>query len=224
MWVVLLGLIVFVVGLYDYGATFRFKGMYLSARGAAAFRNNFDTLMLLPPYSFGTPADYRTSTSYYTAHKTGAGFRLGYAGENWELAYSHANYRHNVPHGLLFRYLFEHGYIRAVYLGEFTHSNGWDPTSWQGTFQLSHSSTLNLIADLDLDYLIEGTYVTNGVTAVRGELSLLWNGFGLGVRQMLSTSVASVTEFSLMKKYSIARFGFHTEPGRNFYFSTMILF
>jgi len=102
--------------LYDYGVTLGpWKYFFVSARGAATYRMNYHTFLLIPPYYFpGNDAEIDSPPQYLPIFRTGPGARLGFRGDGWEFGYSQGDYRHTIPMAFMARRATDRYYVRAL--------------------------------------------------------------------------------------------------------------
>ncbi len=94
------------VNLYDFGANFLFFDLaFLSLRGAAVYRLDTETWLLLPAYrSTNNPAEFDAPPQYRDEFLNAAGIRAGIMTGNFEVGYSQGDWRHSIPMAVLVKY------------------------------------------------------------------------------------------------------------------------
>lgn len=220
------GYIINNINLYDYGIDYRFyEGFHLSLRGAATYRENYDSHLLILPYYFGSPAEFDTLPGYLTAQQTGPGVRLGYRGEKFEVGYSQGDFRHVIPTAFLAKYSFiDDMYLRAVVFSQYQDPlNFPSPKLWH--YQLSTAGQKQFIPQLGIAWLAEATRIDPGQWRFRFEQAILHFEMILAFRQIFSTGNSMLFETSLKRRVAdLAYVGLHYASRGNFYIGTEVNF
>ena len=104
------------INLYDYGVRYQLPAhFFLSLRGAAVFRKNTDTFLLIPHYYYDTdPAEFDSPEVYRKVFINAAGIRAGYFDNTWTIAYSQGDYRHSIPMAGIVKFQNSSFYIRGI--------------------------------------------------------------------------------------------------------------
>ena len=104
------------ISLYDYGVRYQLPAhLFLSLRGAAVFRKNHDSLLLIPAFYHNTnPGEFDSPAVYQNDYINPAGIRAGYFDRAWTIAYSQGDYRHSIPMAVIVKYKNDLFYIRGL--------------------------------------------------------------------------------------------------------------
>jgi len=198
------------IGLYDGGVQFvALNNILISLRGRATFDVNTTTYMLMPHY-----IDRKNPTSYDAPHwyipiaLNGPGIRVGFIGNNTELAYSQGDYRHSIPKAVMFRLNLPNLLVRLLY----QHENRENPSIYtEDIFEslvqasLVYRKPFSLFTHggpLWLNLIAEYTWRENDAQYVRLEQSLEWNIINIAFRELFYISKDTNEEVFLLE-YSL---------------------
>ena len=191
-------------GLYDGGVQAIFVDRILvSARGRATFDINTTTFMLMPHYYYSTlntsmendntnplsfnPANIDTPNYYIPQVLNGAGIRVGFIGNHYEIAYSQGDFRHSIPKAFLFRFNIPNLEFRFLY----EHENRKAPEYYHITLfesLVQASTTLRfpfLNETIWLNAIAEYTWRENDAHYIRLEQGFEWYMLNIALREMV---------------------------------------
>lgn len=200
------------LNLYDYGVTYRFfQWFFVSLRGMAPYRLNYDTYLLFPSYtSTNNPAEFDSPQQYIERMNSPAGIRLGFISKNFEVAYSQGDYRHAIPSAVLLKLNNGACYIRGVVQYQHTNPLIFEPTVFTVVSQLSAGGEYQF-GELTFGALAEVTWQMDGDVWFRAEQALTWNDYTLAVREIVPVQKPALFEASIKRNFagycSIGLFG-----------------
>lgn len=215
------------ISLYDYGAYFRFWGnFFFSPRGAATYRENFHSYLLVTPYyHVSNVAEFDSPSQFQAMFPTGPGIRIGYAGEHFEVGYSQGDFRHVIPSGIMAKAFGDDWYVRGVVLSEYADPLVYRADQKRHKAQLSYGQHFYLTQEFRLAGIAEATYFQNGVWVMRFEEAVQFHGYTLGIRQLVKTASSMLLEFSFTRNFENAiSVGVYYASTGNIYFGSEINF
>lgn len=177
-------------GLYDGGVQAIFvERILISARGKATFDINTTTFMLMPHYydTSLNPANIDIPNYYIPQVLNGAGIRVGFIGNHYEIAYSQGDFRHSIPKAFLFRFNIPNIEFRFLY----EHENRKAPQDYHITLfesLVQASATLRfpfLNETIWLNVIAEYTWRENDAHYIRLEQSFEWYMLNIALREMI---------------------------------------
>lgn len=214
------------INLYDYGIDYRFyEGFHVSLRGAAPYRENFETYLLILPYYFGSPAEFDRMDGYLNVQKTGPGIRVGYRSEQFEVGYSQGDFRHSIPTAFLGKFAFSDKlYFRGVLYSEYENPAVF-PSEKKWRYQLSHVGEANLLPQLTMAWIVEATSLGNREWRFRFEQAIKHFDMILAFRESFVSGRPVLFELSLKRQIAgVASFGVHYASRGYFYIGTEVNF
>lgn len=204
-------------GLYDGGVQAIFVDRILiSARGRATFDINTATFMLMPHYYDTTlnPANIDIPNYYIPQVLNGAGIRVGFIGNHYEIAYSQGDFRHSIPKAFLFRFNIPNIEFRFLY----EHENRREPKDYHITLfeSLIQASTVLRFPFLNetiwLNAIAEYTWRENDAHYVRFEQSFEWRMLNIALREMIhieknykTYNAKAYLEYAIFGKFTVDR-------------------
>lgn len=202
------------VGLYDGGfQAVIVDRVLLSARGRAVFDINTTTFMLMPHYyDAKNPAAFDSPEYYLTHVLNGAGIRVGFIGNYFELAYSQGDYRHSIPKAALLRVNLPYTELRLLY----QHENRKDPEIYtddifESLAQISAVSKIPVLNSMWVNLLGEYTFKEGVAHYVRIEEGFEWNILNIALREMIyikDNKAKFYLEYALYAKPRVANASF----------------
>ncbi|HBE03944.1 MAG: hypothetical protein A2096_11325 [Spirochaetes bacterium GWF1_41_5] len=217
------------IKLYDYGIQFHFaRRILLALRGAAVYRKDFRTMLLIPHYYFsGNPAQFDTPAQYLPVHKNAAGIRIGWFTENLEIAYSQGDWRHSIPMAALARFQYKNFSVRA--LCQIENDNPLEYEFSYYTFLEQLSAVLEIpVSAVTLAFITEATYHEDGKWWLRSEQAVMYKGFTFALREIyyrFKKNFPVLFEASFRKNfYNIASLGIFAATDRRIYLGSEIFF
>lgn len=210
-------------GLYDGGVQAIFVDRILvSARGRATFDINTTTFMLMPHYYYATlntstendntnplsfnPANIDTPNYYIPQVLNGAGIRVGFIGNHYEIAYSQGDFRHSIPKAFLFRFNIPNLEFRFLY----EHENRKAPEYYHITLfesLVQASTTLRfpfLNETIWLNAIAEYTWRENDAHYIRLEQGFEWYMLNIALREMVhiaNKNAKAYLEYAIFGKF-----------------------
>ena len=210
-------------GLYDGGVQAIFVDRILvSARGRATFDINTTTFMLMPHYYYATlntstendntnplsfnPANIDTPNYYIPQVLNGAGIRVGFIGNHYEIAYSQGDFRHSIPKAFLFRFNIPNLEFRFLY----EHENRKAPQDYHITLfesLVQASTTLRfpfLNETIWLNAIAEYTWRENDAHYIRLEQGFEWYMLNIALREMVhiaNKNAKAYLEYAIFGKF-----------------------
>lgn len=196
-------------GLYDGGVQAIFVDRILvSARGRATFDINTTTFMLMPHYYDTTlnPANIDTPNYYIPQVLNGAGIRVGFIGNHYEIAYSQGDFRHSIPKAFLFRFNIPNLEFRFLY----EHENRKAPEYYHITLfesLVQASTTLRfpfLNETIWLNVIAEYTWKENDAHYIRLEQGFEWHMLNIALREMVhiaDKNAKAYLEYAIFGKF-----------------------
>ena len=204
-------------GLYDGGVQAIFVDRILiSARGRATFDINTATFMLMPHYYDTTlnPANIDIPNYYIPQVLNGAGIRVGFIGNHYEIAYSQGDFRHSIPKAFLFRFNIPNIEFRFLY----EHENRREPKDYHITLfeSLIQASTVLRFPFLNetiwLNAIAEYTWRENDAHYVRFEQGFEWRMLNIALREMIhieknykTYNAKAYLEYAIFGKFTVDR-------------------
>ena len=197
-------------GLYDGGVQAIFVDRILvSARGRATFDINTTTFMLMPHYYDTTlnPANIDTPNYYIPQVLNGAGIRVGFIGNHYEIAYSQGDFRHSIPKAFLFRFNIPNIEFRFLY----EHENRKAPEYYHITLfesLVQASATLRfpfLNETIWLNVIAEYTWRENDAHYIRLEQGFEWYMLNIALREMVhivDKNAKAYLEYAIFGKFA----------------------
>lgn len=196
-------------GLYDGGVRAIFVDRILvSARGRATFDINTTTFMLMPHYYDTTlnPANIDTPNYYIPQVLNGAGIRVGFIGNHYEIAYSQGDFRHSIPKAFLFRFNIPNLEFRFLY----EHENRKAPEYYHITLfesLVQASTTLRfpfLNETIWINVIAEYTWRENDAHYIRLEQGFEWHMLNIALREMVhiaDKNAKAYLEYAIFGKF-----------------------
>ena len=210
-------------GLYDGGVQAIFVDRILvSARGRATFDINTTTFMLMPHYYYATlntstendntnplsfnPANIDTPNYYIPQVLNGAGIRVGFIGNHYEIAYSQGDFRHSIPKAFLFRFNIPNLEFRFLY----EHENRKAPQDYHiSLFEslVQASTTLRfpfLNETIWINAIAEYTWRENDAHYIRLEQGFEWYMLNIALREMVhiaNKNAKAYLEYAIFGKF-----------------------
>ncbi len=212
--------------LYDYGVTYRFFNlMFISMRGAATYRQNYDTLLLVYPYSVtNNPAYFDSPAQFIPVFKTAAGIRAGFFFDHFEAGYSQGDYRHNIPAAAMVKYETEDYYVRGVFQFEHVNPFVYEPTNFNTCAQVSLGGNYSL-GDFILRGIAETTLMSTNTIEVRFEEAVEYQKITFAIRELILNNQSPLFEASIKKNfYDVASLGLYGASDGRTYVGTEIKF
>lgn len=214
------------INLYDYGIYYKFFDHYfLSLRGAAVYRMNYDSLLLIPPFTDTNNAgEFDSPSQYLDRFLNAPGIRTGYTSDNFEMGYSQGDYRHSIPSAVMAKILFDGFYIKSVL--QYEHSNPlvYDRENYNVFSQLSFGGNIKM-GDWIFSGIIEGIYENHGTLWLRFEEAIGIYDFTFAIRELVLNNQPSLFEFSIKKVfYSISSLGLFASTDGRIYFGSEVNF
>ncbi len=214
------------ISLYDYGITYRFLNMmFLSLRGAAVYRLNYESILLFTPYYFSdNPTQFDAPAQYIPEFTTAPGIRFGIKTESLEIGYSQGDFRHLIPSAVILRYTGDNFYIKGTIQYEHANPAIFEPENFHIYGQLS--SMINYpVGDFNIICIAEITTYYQNRTWLRLEEGLKYAGITLGIRELMVNDLYTLYEFSIKKElYELASIGFLFSTDGRIYAATEINF
>ncbi|MCB0416676.1 MAG: hypothetical protein H6617_03760 [Bdellovibrionaceae bacterium] len=213
------------INLYDYGVDVDvYKGFFISPRGAATYRVNFHTYLLVPPQYYATNnAEFDAPSQFLPVFLTGPGIRLGYRNENFEIGYSQGDNRHSIPIAVMAKYQTEDLYLRGV--AQFTNE---DPTIynsalWKAHVQLSLGVQYDWLG-LKFAEIVEVSRIKNDWW-VRLEQAVFYKEWSLAIREIVRTNQRLLFEGSIQRHFlGAASLGAYAATDGRAYLATQVNF
>lgn len=199
------------VGIYDYGAIYRFHGFFASLRGAATYRENQYTFLLIPAYyNRDNPGETDAQDQYLPVHRMGPGVRLGYTGDNFEIGVSQGDYRHMIPQAVVAKMFFDATMVRLALFSEYLNGFIYTPSSRRLKGQLSVLGNHYFTDNLSLGYMGEVTVQEGGFWWLRLEVAANYHDFILAMREIFQSTYPPTWEIALKKRIEkVSSIGVH---------------
>jgi len=190
------------INLYDYGATFRFFDLgFLSFRGAAVYKQNTETFLIIPHYTVtNNPAEFDSPVQYLPEFFNAAGVRIGFIRQNFEIAYSQADFRHNIPISAILKYSMDGLYLRGLFQLYYKNPLVFISTNIGMMGQLSAGGEVQ-IGDFKINSVLDINYGNNNRFWMRLEEALTYQDYTLGIRQFFMNYAAGLYEISIKKNF-----------------------
>jgi hypothetical protein len=223
------------INLYDYGVTYLFfDRVFLSLRGAAVYKLNHDSFLLVTPYfSTSNPAEFDSPAQYMPSFipdvTDPAGIRFGYRDDHFEIGYSQGDFRHAIPIAGVIKYTQDEFYARVTIQRVNSVPLTYVLENFYWTVQLSSAGSLTF-GEWKYSLLAEYTWQQpgfNGYNLFRFEQAVEYTPFAvtLAIRELERFDMPFLFEASIKKEFDhVASIGFFAATDGRMYVGTEIKF